>query len=185
MTTRWRRGPRILAVFICESEPFHLASGQWFIPVWNSDSFLNWIVSNWVSVPFAGTCQWVSLTGTTRPTYILSQWFIQSQDWVKFAPIFSGDANCTTLMSAITPIARMLLSMMQIQFIFLNTTDLDMGRHKVISRFGLMHMVATNLCEWLYVLVEETKHEIHHFQHLMETSSKQLQSALLSTVRQH
>lgn len=37
-----------------------------------------------------------------------------------------------------------------------------MGRHKVISRFGLMHMVATNLCEWLYVLVEETKHEIEH-----------------------
>lgn len=40
-----------------------------------------------------------------------------------------------------------------------------MGRHKVISRFGLMHMVATNLCEWLYVLVEETKHEIHHLKH--------------------
>lgn len=28
-----------------------------------------------------------------------------------------------------------------------------------------MHMVATNLCEWLYVLVEETKHEIHHLEH--------------------
>lgn len=25
-----------------------------------------------------------------------------------------------------------------------------------------MHMIATNLCEWLYVLVEETKHEIVH-----------------------
>jgi hypothetical protein len=40
-----------------------------------------------------------------------------------------------------------------------------MGSHKVISRFGLMHMVATNLCEWLYTLVEETKHEIYHLQH--------------------
>lgn len=59
----------------------------------------------------------------------------------------------------------MLLSIIQMQFIFLNTTDLDMGRHKVVSRFGLMHMVATNLCEWLYVLVEETKHEIHHLHH--------------------
>lgn len=76
-----------------------------------------------------------------------------------------GDANCTTLLTAVTPITRMLLSIIQMQFIFLNTTDLDMGRHKVISRFGLMHMVATNLCEWLYVLVEETKHEIHHFEH--------------------
>lgn len=37
-----------------------------------------------------------------------------------------------------------------------------MSRHKIISRFGLMHMIAANLCEWLYVLVEETKHEIIH-----------------------
>jgi hypothetical protein len=28
-----------------------------------------------------------------------------------------------------------------------------------------MHMVATNLCEWIYVLVEETKHEIYHGGH--------------------
>jgi hypothetical protein len=50
-------------------------------------------------------------------------------------------------------------------FKVLNTTELDMGRHKVIARFGLMHMVATNLCEWLYTLVEETKHEIYHLEH--------------------
>ncbi|KAG5676950.1 hypothetical protein PVAND_006743 [Polypedilum vanderplanki] len=48
------------------------------------------------------------------------------------------------------------------QFIFLNTKELNMTRHKVISRFGLMHLIATNLCEWVYVLVEETKHEIDH-----------------------
>lgn len=77
----------------------------------------------------------------------------------------SGDSKCSTFMTALTPVARMTLSIIQMQFIFLNTTDLDMGRHKVISRFGLMHMVATNLCEWLYVLVEETKHEIHHLRH--------------------
>lgn len=65
-------------------------------------------------------------------------------------------------LNALTPIARMLLSIIQMQFIFLNTTDLDMGRHKVVCRFGLMHMIATNLCEWLHVLVEETKHDISH-----------------------
>ena len=27
-----------------------------------------------------------------------------------------------------------------------------------------MHLIATNLCEWLYVLVEETKHEIAHIE---------------------
>lgn len=50
-------------------------------------------------------------------------------------------------------------------FSVLNTTDLDMGKNKVIARFGLMHMVSTNLCEWLYTLVEETKHEIWHLSH--------------------
>jgi len=42
---------------------------------------------------------------------------------------------------------------------------MDHGYHKVISRFGLMHMVATNLCDWFSVLVEETKHEIIHLAH--------------------
>lgn len=46
-----------------------------------------------------------------------------------------------------------------------------MGKNKVISRFGLMHMVATNLCEWLYTLVEETKHEIWHLAHSSHSGS--------------
>lgn len=40
--------------------------------------------------------------------------------------------------------------------------DIEFNKHKLVARFGIMHMIATNLCEWLYVLVEETKHEIHH-----------------------
>ncbi|KAH8270987.1 hypothetical protein KR044_008421 [Drosophila immigrans] len=77
----------------------------------------------------------------------------------------NGHAGCHNVFVAITPICRMVLCIAQVQFIFLNTTYMDMARHKVTSRFGLMHMVATNLCEWLYVLVEETKHEIFHISH--------------------
>uniref|UniRef100_U5ER56 Putative conserved plasma membrane protein n=1 Tax=Corethrella appendiculata TaxID=1370023 RepID=U5ER56_9DIPT len=77
-----------------------------------------------------------------------------------------NDPKCDNIFVALTPSARMILSIVQMQFIFLNTTEFDMGQHKVFARFGLMHMVATNLCEWLYVLVEETKHEIHHLEHL-------------------
>lgn len=33
-----------------------------------------------------------------------------------------------------------------------------------------MHMMATNLCEWLYVLVEETKQDILSTQELREDS---------------
>lgn len=36
-------------------------------------------------------------------------------------------------------------------------------RHKVIARFGLMHMIGTNLSVWLNVLIQETKHEILTF----------------------
>lgn len=78
---------------------------------------------------------------------------------------FSDKPDCRNIMIALTPAARMALSIFQMQFIFLNTTELDMAKHRVIARFGLMHMIATNLCEWLYVLVEETKHEIHQLVH--------------------
>lgn len=36
-------------------------------------------------------------------------------------------------------------------------------RHKIIARFGLMHMIGTNLSVWLNVLIQETKHEILTF----------------------
>lgn len=36
-------------------------------------------------------------------------------------------------------------------------------RHKITARFGLMHMIGTNLSVWLSVLVQETKHEILTF----------------------
>jgi hypothetical protein len=87
-----------------------------------------------------------------------------------------NNSECNNILIAITPIARMLLSIIMMQFIFLNTTQLDMARHKVIARFGLMHMIATNLCEWLYVLVEETKHEIYHLAH-HATHSEHLEHA--------
>jgi Otopetrin len=74
------------------------------------------------------------------------------------------DDSCQNVLIALNPAARMLLTIVQMQFIFLNTKELHMKRHKVISRFGLMHMVATNLCEWVYVLIEETKHEIDHIE---------------------
>lgn len=37
---------------------------------------------------------------------------------------------------------------------------MEIYRYKVVAKFGLMHMIATNLCEWLYVLVEETKNDM-------------------------
>ena len=36
-------------------------------------------------------------------------------------------------------------------------------KHRTLARFGLMHMIGTNLSVWLNVLIQETKHEILTF----------------------
>ncbi|CAG2055513.1 unnamed protein product [Timema podura] len=80
------------------------------------------------------------------------------------------DSKCSDILLVLTPATRMILTLVQMQFIFLNSMDMKMSAYKVVARFGLMHMIATNLCEWLYVLVEETRHEISRH-HLSERSS--------------
>ncbi len=43
---------------------------------------------------------------------------------------------------------------------------MNVYKNKFASRFGLMHMIATNLCVWINVLIMETKHEVLHYQDL-------------------
>lgn len=86
---------------------------------------------------------------------------------LEFGEYFEMSDRCRSVLSAITPALRMTLTLAQMQFIFLTNKDIEIGSHKMIQRFGFMHMIATNLCEWLYVLVEETKHEIHHLEQSM------------------
>ncbi|XP_065090977.1 proton channel OtopLc-like [Ochlerotatus camptorhynchus] len=76
------------------------------------------------------------------------------------------DERCQNVLIALIPAARMALCIVQMQFLFFSSVpQFHMNRHKFISRFGLMHMLATNLCEWLYVIIEEAKHEIAHIAH--------------------
>ena len=42
---------------------------------------------------------------------------------------------------------------------------MNIYKNKFLSRIGLMHMIATNLCVWLNVLILETSHEIHESHH--------------------
>lgn len=48
-------------------------------------------------------------------------------------------------------------------FILYLLQQMKVYRHKIIARFGLMHMIGTNLSVWLNVLIQETKHEILTF----------------------
>ncbi|XP_058063540.1 proton channel OtopLc-like [Anopheles bellator] len=61
---------------------------------------------------------------------------------------------------ALVPAGRMVLCVLQMQFIIGAARDAGLERHPNVARFGLMHLLATNVCEWLYVLVEEAKHEM-------------------------
>uniref|UniRef100_A0A182PKX4 Otopetrin n=1 Tax=Anopheles epiroticus TaxID=199890 RepID=A0A182PKX4_9DIPT len=81
-----------------------------------------------------------------------------------------ADGECRNFLVALMPAARMLLCVVQMQFIIVSGKDFGLDRHAFASRFGLMHMLATNVCEWLYVLVEEAKHEIVHINHSLQAN---------------
>lgn len=70
-----------------------------------------------------------------------------------------ADSHCYNLLYALTPSSRMAFTFIQLYFIFLNSR-MAISKYKTLARFGLMHMIATNMCVWLHVLVQETKHEI-------------------------
>jgi hypothetical protein len=65
-------------------------------------------------------------------------------------------------MIALTPAVRMIFTFMQMYFIFLNS-KMAVYKLGLGAQFGLMHMIGTNLCVWLNVLVQETRHEILMF----------------------
>nr|XP_034171145.1 proton channel OtopLc-like [Osmia lignaria] len=79
---------------------------------------------------------------------------------------------------AITPGARLLLVTAQMHFIFLNSESLSLSKHNALAKLGLMHMIATNLCEWLQALVEETQHEIDQLGHTHDDEDGILASLL-------
>jgi len=70
--------------------------------------------------------------------------------------------KCHSYMIALTPTVRMIFTFMQMYFIFLNS-KMAVSKVSLAKQFGLMHMIGTNLCVWLNVLVQETKHEILNF----------------------
>lgn len=72
------------------------------------------------------------------------------------------DTKCHSYMQAITPVVRIVFTFMQMYFIFLNSR-MSVSKVSWVKQFGLMHLIGTNLCVWLNVLVQETKHEILHF----------------------
>lgn len=70
---------------------------------------------------------------------------------------------CYSVLLGINPVLQMVFTFAQMYFIFMNAR-LNIHKFKVVARFGLMHVVATNICVWIRTLGKETLHEIneHH-----------------------
>ncbi|XP_067012327.2 proton channel OtopLc isoform X2 [Anabrus simplex] len=73
------------------------------------------------------------------------------------------NSPCYQILKGINPVLQMIFTFMQMYFIFMNSR-LNIHRFKVLARFGLMHVVATNLCVWIRTLVLESLKEITEYQ---------------------
>ncbi|OQR78537.1 otopetrin-2-like [Tropilaelaps mercedesae] len=61
-------------------------------------------------------------------------------------------SRCYSPLLAVNPVLQMAFTFAQMYFIFMNA--------RVVARFGLMHIVATNICVWIRTLGKETLQEI-------------------------
>ncbi|XP_041359049.1 proton channel OtopLc-like [Gigantopelta aegis] len=69
------------------------------------------------------------------------------------------------------PVIQFVFTFCQLYFVFLHS-KICVKSFKIISRFGFMHMIATNLCVWLGNIVDETLHEIHESEAHSESHSE-------------
>ncbi|XP_064482148.1 proton channel OtopLc-like isoform X2 [Ornithodoros turicata] len=70
-----------------------------------------------------------------------------------------SDSHCYNILSSLTPGTRMAFTFFQLYFIFINSR-VAINKFTTLARFGLMHMISANICVWLHVLIQETKHQI-------------------------
>lgn len=74
-----------------------------------------------------------------------------------------SSSPCYSILLGINPVLQMMFTFAQMYFIFANAR-LNIHKFKVLARFGLMHIVATNICVWIRTVGKETLQEIvkHH-----------------------
>ncbi|VVC94851.1 unnamed protein product [Leptidea sinapis] len=79
---------------------------------------------------------------------------------LQFGEYFDLSGDCQLIIVALKPALRILFMVAQTVFIFSYTDILDPMRGVVLDRFGLMHLIATNVCEWINVVIQETRDDI-------------------------
>ncbi|XP_062612022.1 proton channel OtopLc-like [Saccostrea cucullata] len=63
--------------------------------------------------------------------------------------------SCHQGVTVVTYIIKMVFAFSQLYFVF-NNAEMKMLTHQNLAKFGLMHMTATNICEWYRTVVVET-----------------------------
>ncbi|XP_037934932.1 proton channel OtopLc isoform X2 [Teleopsis dalmanni] len=92
------------------------------------------------------------------------------------------DSPCHHILIGVNPLLQMIFTFMQMYFIFMNAR-LNIHRFKVIARFGLMHVVATNICVWIRTLVKESLLEITIYH--QRRGPEPEDSPISQSIRQH
>ncbi|CAB3225041.1 unnamed protein product [Arctia plantaginis] len=93
------------------------------------------------------------------------------------------DSPCYLILKGVNPVLQMVFTFMQMYFIFMNSR-LNIHRFKVIARFGLMHVVATNICVWIRTLVLESLKEITDY-HVKNPQGISEEGVLGKVIRKH
>ncbi|KAF2879143.1 hypothetical protein ILUMI_27029, partial [Ignelater luminosus] len=89
---------------------------------------------------------------------------------------------CYMILRGVNPVLQMIFTFMQMYFIFMNSR-LNIHRFKVIARFGLMHVVATNICVWIRTVVLEYLKEITIYH--MRNNDTSSDGILADSMRSH
>eukprot|EP00090_Calanus_glacialis_P007099 TRINITY_DN15569_c0_g1_i5.p1 TRINITY_DN15569_c0_g1~~TRINITY_DN15569_c0_g1_i5.p1 ORF type:complete len:810 (-),score=174.60 TRINITY_DN15569_c0_g1_i5:104-2533(-) len=71
-------------------------------------------------------------------------------------------STCGDMFNILRPTLQIAFVFFQMYFIFLNH-KMNIYKRKFVTRFGLMHMIATNVCVWIKALVMEANHEVLNF----------------------
>ena len=79
-------------------------------------------------------------------------------EFVHFFEIPYG-CNAWHILSGINPVLHMIFTFMQMYYLFMHSR-LNINKNKIIAKFGLMHLIATNCCIWMRTLVKESVREI-------------------------
>ncbi|XP_074651048.1 proton channel OtopLc-like [Tubulanus polymorphus] len=77
-------------------------------------------------------------------------------DGLKFSEVFDMEklSPCTNILVVVRPMLHLGFTFIQLYFVFLNS-KMCIHKFKTLARFGLMHMIATNLCVLSRVTIKE------------------------------